>query len=171
MIKKYLCVMTGYDDTTEKYFKEIQGKLYDAGFSGTQTKDLPMHITLGVFSPDKENELIDKLTSVVNTTEAFDISFNHIGIFQGSRVLFIAPDTNKSLLDLKEAFGDSFGWTAHTTMLIDEPNNIYKAAPIVLDNFSSYIGKVTTLHLFEFFPKRRILTVHLKNKTDENKTI
>jgi len=95
--------------------------------------------------------------------KVFDVTFNHIGIFGGSNsnVLFIAPDSDKHMLELKENFGDSFGWTPHTTMIIDKPDVILKTLPIVLDEFSSFSGKITTLHLYEFWPTRHILSVHL----------
>lgn len=46
-------------------------------------------------------------------------------------------------------------------MLIDEKETIPKALPIVMDAFSSFSGKVTTLHLYEFWPARHILSVQL----------
>ena len=162
MADKALYILAGYDDKTEKYLSNIQNKLYEHGFIGTHTKNIPQHITLGSFSVDKESMLIDLLQELSKQTNAFEVTFNHIGIFGGSKVLFIAPDTNDKLLKLKEQFGDSYGWTPHTTMLIDNPDIILEALPYVLNGFSSFSGKVTTLHLYEFFPTRHILSVHFK---------
>lgn len=78
-------------------------------------------------------------------------------------VLFIAPDSSKELLELKENFGESFGWTPHTTMIIDKPEVILKTLPIVIKEFSSFCGQITTLHLYEFWPTRHILSVCLMN--------
>ena len=77
--------------------------------------------------------------------------------------MFIAPDHNAELLKLKEEFGDSFDWTAHTTMLIDRPETVYRALPILMEDFSAFRGRVNALHLYEFFPARHILSVALKN--------
>jgi 2'-5' RNA ligase len=159
MSEKILCVMAGFDDITEKHLFKMQSNLYEKGFIGTQTKDLPQHITLGVFPVEKENELIDLVTQVSKEFKPFDIAFNHIGIFGGSRVLFIAPDPNAQLLGLKENFGESFNWTPHTTMLIDESETIYKALPVVADNFEAFQGQVQEIHLFEFWPTRHILSL------------
>ena len=82
-----------------------------------------------------------------------------MGIFGGSSVLFIAPDPNRGLLELKERFGDSYNWTPHTTMIIDKPENVIKALPLVMNEFTAFSGKVTSLHLYEFFPTRHILSV------------
>lgn len=73
--------------------------------------------------------------------------------------MFVAPDPNYELIELKERFGDSYNWTPHTTMLIDNPDTIYKALPLVMNEFSAFDGKVTSLHLYEFFPTRHILSV------------
>lgn len=163
MADKALYILAGYDDKTEEYLSGIQNKLYEKGFSGTHTKNILQHITLGSYPVDKEKDLKDLLQRISATSKAFDVTFNHIGIFGGSNsnVLFIAPDSSKELLELKENFGESFGWTPHTTMIIDEPDVILKALPIVLNEFSSFGGKITTLHLYEFWPTRHILSVHL----------
>lgn len=41
----------------------------------------------------------------------------------------------------------------------DNPDTIYKALPLVMNEFSAFDGKVTSLHLYEFFPTRHILSV------------
>jgi hypothetical protein len=76
--------------------------------------------------------------------------------------LFVAPDTNAALLSLKENFEGSFDWTPHTTMLIDSPENILRATSVVAGTFSKFRGKVTHLHLYEFWPTRHILTSALQ---------
>lgn len=153
--------MAGYDEATEKRLATIQHQLYENGYVGTHTKDLPQHKTLGTLLLDKDKSLIDLVTKVANETRKFEISFNHIGIFGGSKVLFIAPDTNYNLLQLKENFGDSFDWTPHTTMLIDDVDHIMSAIPIVSKNFNSFRGLVQSIHLYEFWPIRQILSVNL----------
>ena len=159
MSDKALYVMAGYDDKTEKYLANIQNKLYERGFIGTHTKNIPQHITLGSFSIDKKSELKNLLQELSKQIKPFEITFNHIGIFGGSKVLFVAPDTNQKLLDLKERFGDSYNWTPHTTMIIDNPDTICEALPFVMNEFTAFEGKITSLHLYEFFPTRHILSV------------
>ena len=105
MENKALYVLAGYDDRTEKYLSGIQEKLYAQGFSGVHTKGIPMHMTLGSFPCDKEGELKALVQKTAEEVSAFDVTFNHVGIFGGN---------------------------------------------------------VTSLHLYEFFPTRHILTVDLK---------
>lgn len=161
MADKALYVLAGYDDRTEMYLANIQNKLYEYGFTGTHTKNIPQHITLGSFSTEKETELVDLLRKLSMEVPSFELTFNHIGIFGGGRVLFVAPDSNEQLLKLKEMFGDSYNWTPHTTMIIDDPDVILKALPIVLHDFSSFCGRIETLHLYEFWPTRHIMSVKL----------
>lgn len=162
MEDKALYILAGYDDKTEEHLAGIQNKLYEQGFVGVHTKNLPQHITMGSFPVEKEEELKEQLKELSRNASPIDVTFNHVGIFQGGKVLFIAPDPSKEMLDLKENFGSSYDWTAHTTMLIDETDVLCKALPIVLDNFSSFAGKISYLHLYEFFPSRHILTVKLE---------
>lgn len=162
MADKALYVLAGYDSETERDLSSLQNKLYEKGFSGQQTKNIPQHITLGSFPVEMEQALIARLQAVAQETTEFPVTFNHIGIFGGAKVLFIAPDCNRELLALKDNFGKEQGWTPHTTMLIDEPEVILQAAKIILEQFSSFAGNVTTLHLYEFWPTRHILSVELK---------
>lgn len=162
MADKALYILAGYDSDTENALSALQNRLYEKGFSGQQTKNIPQHITLGSFPVEMEQELAARLQAAAKETAAFDVTFSHIGIFGGARVLFVAPDTNRELLGLKELFGCAAGWTPHTTMLIDEPEVVMQAAAVLLERFSAFAGKVTALHLYEFWPTRHILSVELR---------
>lgn len=161
MSDNFLCVMAGYDKDTEEYLASIQNALYAAGFTGTHTKNIPQHITLGTYSVDRETELVTLVRRVATETKMFSVSFNHIGIFGGSKVLFIAPDPDRNLLTLKERFGDSRHWTPHTTMLIDQPDTICAALPIVAEQFSAFVGEVQSIYVYEFWPTRHIISLSL----------
>lgn len=163
--EKFLCVLAGYDDRTEQRLAAMQNSLYEAGFSGTQTRDIPMHITMGTFAVEEEQSLSERLRRVAADTGPFFVHLSHVGMFGGSRVLFAAPDCSRELLALRERFSDSRPfppvWVPHTTMLIDRPETVYRALPVLMEAFEPVIGKITCLHLYEFFPSRHILTVTL----------
>ena len=166
MENKSLYILAGYDDKTEEVLSGMQNRLYEKGFSGVQTKDIPMHFTLGSYSTEQEEELKERLIKIRENYPAFDVSFNHIGLFKlpETEVLFVAPDVSKEMLGLKGFFMDSndkFKWTAHTTLLIDKPDEIQRAIPLVMDDFSPLEGKVNTLYLYEFWPTRLVATVKL----------
>jgi 2'-5' RNA ligase len=160
MKDKFLCVMAQYDRETELKLKEIQKLLLDNGFVGKQTPNLPYHITLGSFDTSQEELLKEKLEMVSQQFHSFDIKLSNIGLF-GLDVLFIAPSVNHQLLTLQQCFNndyaDGFGWTAHTTMLIDDKEIIQKALPYVANKFRSFTGRIESISLYEFWPTRFIL--------------
>ena len=167
MAGKALYVLAGYDDRTETILSGMQDKLYELGFSGIQTKNIPMHFTLGSYSPDQEEVLKERLLKISDTHESFPVSFNHVGLFRlpENDVLFVKPEVSREMLELKDCFYDSqdqYNWSSHTTLLIDKPQVIREALSAVLDEFSSFEGKAAVLHLYEFWPTRHILTVRLK---------
>lgn len=160
---KALYILAGFDDATEARLAGIQNALYDAGFVGSQTKGIPMHVTLGAFSTDRESELAALLESLSHEVEGFDVSLSHVGIFGGSRVLFAAPDASHELLALHERIDPSDDrWTPHATLLIDEPEVVQAALPLVMREFEPMRGRLTTLYLYEFQPPRFIKSVELK---------
>jgi hypothetical protein len=73
---------------------------------------------------------------------------------------------NYELLDLHKAFvrgciDDSLEWTAHTTILIDEAQNIQRALPLVVQSFKPLKARVESVSLYEFFPTRFIAKCNL----------
>lgn len=65
------------------------------------------------------------------------------------------------LLKLQQSFFPDCGngyhfWAAHATLLIDEPNMILKALPIVGENFKPFTARIESVALYEFFPARFI---------------
>ena len=169
MQEKFLCVMAGYDAETETRLAGLQNMLYENGFCGRHTKDIPQHITLGSFPLPEEDRLTTLLKDAAEKTRAFPVTFNHLGIFGGAQVLFVAPDASHALLSLKEIFGESFNWTPHTTMLIDDSEQIFAAQKLLTEKFSAFAGTVESLHLYEFWPTRHILTVRLEKQIDASR--
>jgi 2'-5' RNA ligase len=162
MSEKILCVLAGYDDVTEKYLSSIQQELYSKGFIGEHTRDIPMHITLGLYKPVQEPLVRELVLRAAEDTESFDVSLSHTGIFSGSKVIFIAPDITRQLLALKEYFGGSSGWVPHTTLLIDTPDNIYRSVPIITEAFKPLSAKIKHIYLYEFWPAKFLLKQKLK---------
>jgi 2'-5' RNA ligase len=152
--------MAQYDMETEQKLKEIQNLLLNNGFVGKQTPNLPNHITLGSFDISQEVLIKEKMEMVSKQFHKFDIILNNIGLF-GLDVLFIAPSVSHELLDLQQYFNNDFadglGWTAHTTMLIDDHETILRALPFVAYNFRSFTGKIESISLYEFWPTRHVL--------------
>lgn len=157
---KFLCVLGIYDGDTQRALAEYQDSILQAGFKGRQTMGIPFHVTLGTFPLERREELESKLNGF--KAGPMEVYFNHIGMFEGQQVLFIAPDVCGELLALKEAFSDEKGWTAHTTMLIDERENTIKAMELLGEKFRRFSGRIERAALYEFFPAQKRLEKNLK---------
>lgn len=160
MTGRFLCAMACYDAAGEALLGGWQQRLYDAGFKGEQSRDIPQHITLGTFPVDA----VERAVSAVRTAAAmapFAVSISHMGMFAGGRVLFAAPDVNRELLTLRERFGDSAGWVPHSTMLIDRPDEVERALPVLRECFAPALVTVSAIELYEFWPARFICRVPL----------
>ncbi len=154
--KTFLCAMAAYDEQTQRRIEEMRARLVQAGLVGRQTPDLPHHITLGIFQPSEREEADAAVDAALRQTRAFSVTFNHVGVFDGGQVLFLAPDTNRELLALKEHFGSSRGWTPHTTLLIDEPERVCQALPLALDGFEPFEGRVSEVLWYQFRPREKL---------------
>ena len=157
---KFLCVLGIYDREAQQELKEHQDAVLQAGFKGRQTMGIPFHVTLGTFPLERRGKLELKLSGL--ELGQFEVYFNHMGMFEGQQVLFLSPDVNGELLALKEAFSDEKGWTAHTTMLIDERENTLKAMEILGERFRRFSGRMERVELWEFFPAVKLSEKSLK---------
>lgn len=151
--KTFLCAMAVYDGPTQRRIEKIRESLTRAGLVGRQTKNLPHHITLGIFQPSEREDALAAMEEALRQTRAFPLAFNHVGVFGGGKVLFLAPDTTRELLTLKEHFGPSRGWTAHTTLLIHEPEEVCQALPLALEGFEPFEGRISGIQLYQFYPR------------------
>ena len=158
MQEKSLVLITQFDEETQNILVGYYDILRQNGFTGSQTKDIPYHFTLGshVYSIDCEKQLVDDLERICAETTRIDINLGYIGLF-GLKVLFIAPNMNFELLKLQQSFFPDCGngyhpWAAHATLLLDEPEMILKALPIVVENFKPFKAKIESVALYEFFP-------------------
>lgn len=151
---KFLCVLGIFDQQTQRVLGEHQRAILSQGFTGRQTMDIPFHVTLGTFGLEHREELEERLQGLnMGPVEVF---FNHIGLFEGEQVLFLAPDVDRELLALKEAFSDERGWTAHTTMLIDSRENVLAGLEILGKRFRRFSGRIERAALYEFFPSQKL---------------
>ena len=168
MQAKPLYLLAEFDGETQKTLAEYFEVLSQNGFVGSQTKDIPYHFTLGSRGVEFENQLLDALEKICPETAAVDVNLDHIGLF-GLNVLFIAPGMNCELLKLQRSFfpdcdcdDDCSAWTAHATLLIDEPEIILRALPLVAKNFKPMKARIESVAICEFFPARLIARYFLR---------
>ncbi len=169
MAETFLTLMADYDMAAQFRMDGWYNAIQRAGFSGTQTPGLNHHISLATFPVEAEAEAIALTKRIAAEYAPVEVHVSHVGLFAGSRVLFAAPESNPALTALQRACADDrplngHPWTPHTTMLIDTPENIVAALPVLMEKFEPFRGRITHLHLCAFWPTREILRVPLTGK-------
>ncbi len=119
----------------------------------------------GHVSLDKEREAVEITQKTAAAFSAVPVHISHMGLFAGGRVLFCAPERNPqldALHDACEKYPQKYPWTPHATLLIDEPDTVCAAVPVLVKHFAPFAASITRLHLCAFWPAREIMSVHLK---------
>lgn len=165
MAEQFLTLMADLDDASQEIMLGWYNSLKDAGFTGTQTPGLPYHISLATFPLEKEQEASALMKKVAAEYAPVSVHISYVGIFAGGKVLFGAPELSPELAALHEACAkdtmQKYPWTPHATLLIDEPETVYAAVPVLMKSFYPFVGKISRLHLCAFWPKREIASVEL----------
>ena len=166
MAESFLTLMADYDTASQFRMDEWYSAIQRAGFTGTQTPGLNHHISLATFPLEQEEEAIALTQRIAAEFAPVDVYISHVGLFAGGRVLFAAPEMNPALAALqKECSGgrllNMHPFTPHTTMLIDTPETICRALPVLMEKFEPCRARLTRLHLCAFWPTREIINVEL----------
>ena len=166
MAESFLCLMADLDEGVQKYMTAWYEELQKAGFTGTQTPNLPYHISLATYPLEMEDEVLANVKEVASEFSQVEVHLSHIGMFAGGQVLFAAPERNPELDKLQEAcqmgVPQQYGFTPHTTILIDDPKVVHAALPTFVKCFRPMTGRITRLHLCDFWPTREIAALELK---------
>ena len=162
---KNLYLLAELDNELQIELKDLDKAILESGLVGKQTKDIPYHITLCSFSLDYEKYLFNLLDDVSKQFSKIDMTFSSLGLF-GLKILFVSPDMNIELVNLynylkEKSLQKDDDLAAHVTLLIDDPENILKILPKISAKFSRLTGKITSISMYEFFPKRFIKRIEL----------
>lgn len=165
-MEKSLYLLAELDNDTQLKIRKFEKIISGNGFIGRQTLNIPYHITLGAYSTEYESflgNLLDKIW--VDFTE-INISYSGFGLFSLD-VLYLNPCMNKKLIELYDFVSEKSYYkgndlAAHTTIFMDEKENVYKIIPKITENFEKISGKIKYVSLYEFFPARFIRRIELK---------
>ena len=168
MAESFLTLMADYCEADQQRMSVWYDALQSAGFTGTQTPGLNHHISLATCRLAQEAEAIALTRAVAARDAPVDVAIRHAGVFPGGKVLFAAPDMTPELTALQQACSsgpvNGYPWTPHTTMLIDEPEVIGRALPVLMQHFTPLTATIDRLHLCAFWPTREILTIELTGR-------
>ena len=103
MAESFLCLMADLDEGVQKNMSEWYAEIKKEGFTGTQTPNLPYHISLATYPLEMEEEVLANVKKVAAEFSQVEVDLSHIGMFAGGSVLFAAPDRNPQLDMLQEA--------------------------------------------------------------------
>jgi len=78
MQEKALYILANFDEETQKTLAGYYDILQQSGFSGSQTRDIPYHFTLGSKNIKEEIDL----ERICEDTPCIEINLAHIGIFR-----------------------------------------------------------------------------------------
>jgi 2'-5' RNA ligase len=165
---KNLYIIAELDDDTQKIIENYEKIIFENGFIGNQTKDIPYHITLGRYSLEYENYLKDLLDNVGKKFKEINISYSGFGLFKLD-VLYLNPCMSIKLMELynfikEKSYYQDNDFAAHTTIYMDEPENIIKLLPKMVENSNKINGKIKYISLYEFFPKKLLKKIELKKE-------
>ena len=164
-MEKFLTIYAVYDDDTQKILKGYQDSLLEKGFLSSHSTDVPFHITLGSFPTSMLKELVERMEKVSLSSNQFEMEISGVNNF-GSRVLFVEPTPNESLLSIQKHFDMSYPhnltYHAHTTMLLSEESDVREAKNLLLDLFKPIKATIVAIEMGEFFPTRFICRNCLK---------
>ena len=166
MAESFLCLMAVLDDGVQKNMSTWYEALQKEGYTGTQTPNLPYHISLATYPLEMEKEVVENLEKVAAEFSQVEVHLSHIGMFAGGQVLFAAPERNPEMDKLQQTcqmgVPQQYPFTPHTTILIDKPEVVHAALPTFVKCFRPMVGKITRLYLCAFWPTREITMLELK---------
>lgn len=165
MQDKFLTVFAVFDDETQKILKDYQDKVLGLGYEGSQTMNIPFHISLGTYCVKDESKMVEKIREVCTNTKSFDIDLSKVNRF-GYKVLFIEPEINKALSNLHDLFDNTvfdngLPWHPHATIFMGEEKQVQEAEKLLQNIFKPIKARIVGIQMGEFFPARMITSKEL----------
>ena len=161
---KCLTVMAVLDDQTQKRMDALQQKILSTGLVGTQTMQIPFHISLGSYPPECVEEVLRSVRDTAGKQTSFAINLIGVNSFS-ERVLFLQPEENERLTALHRifdcAYPKGFPWVPHATLFCGEEAEVRTAKKTIEDTVFPICARVTAIELGRFFPAEKIERVYL----------
>lgn len=163
--KKFLTVMAVLDEETQLLMHGLQQRIITSGMLGTQTMNIPFHITLGSYPPECEKALVSRIAEISADTKEITLSFPRLHTF-GHTVLFAEPAENSDLnhlhLFFDSNYGNGFPWVPHATLFCGQNDEVIKAFSLIEKQFQAFQAKITAIELGRFFPAEFVCRYDLK---------
>jgi len=160
MNEPLLYALAIYDDESQEKIERWRSHMISKGFLGSQTKNIPHHITLCNLPLSMRDEVMEMLERA-RQLPSLDLPVTKTATF-ADRVLFLEPGPCSELKRLKEVFGTDPNWHPHTTMFLSDDGGAMKAKEVLDADFTPFTAMITAVELYEFFPSRFLGRVELE---------
>ena len=165
--KKFLTVMAVLDEETQQALGVIQEAIIEKFGEGTQTMDIPFHITLGSYPVDELERIKDRISVVAQKYQPFHLELVKYNSF-GNKVFFMEPRVTKELMELRKYFeydeAHGYNWVPHVTLWMGDEDKVssIKEKYCLLDKVIS--AHVVGIELGKFFPAEKITRIMFKEQ-------
>ncbi len=152
--------MAVLDEKTQNILSNIQKEIISVLPNGTQTMNIPFHITLGSYPPEMEEDVVEMVRAAVRSTSSFPIQLLGYGDF-GNMVLYAEPSIPAELVALRKRFecdyAESYPWIPHTTLFCGDCESVNLARTLLPKIDNPIRAEIVGIELGEFFPTRMIM--------------
>ncbi|AYC30479.1 2'-5' RNA ligase family protein [Paenisporosarcina cavernae] len=114
-------ILANFDDTLDKRIRELWSGLEIAGLTdyASQVADREPHVTLASYENVHVENFKRDMDSYFATQQAFPITFQSLGIFAKTDIIYLAPTVTSSLLQFHQSYYDAF------STYNEGPNSLY----------------------------------------------
>lgn len=161
MSETMYAIIATLDETTNQKIRNLWQELKDMSLSdyAYQVRDREPHITLADFETIAVEEVLESLGDKLNLTLPLELSFQAIGSFLGSSIVFLGPTKTPGLAKLHKHIHDLLGqlvavdsqyvpevWIPHLTLAnrIDE-DKLTQVYAHCLNNLEMTRGQITAI--------------------------
>jgi 2'-5' RNA ligase len=137
-----------FDTTTEDNIRDVWQRLAQSGVRVPGLTGLRPHVTLAACATDAIGEHCAMLADFVQRHAAFPIGFEHLGIFPGSRVVFLAPRITAQLTHIQAALVRMLAAADRTTLKFAEhlaPDNWIAHCTLVMGSAAELSTAISSL--------------------------
>lgn len=162
--EKFLTVYAVLDEATQQELTQLQNQILKKYPKGTQTMEIPFHISLGSFPVSLKEELVQRIVNCTKEMTPFSLDLQSVGHFN-NKVIFIEPKINEALVNLHQQFdgnfADGFSWHPHITLYIGMEEDGKEILSQLV--FKQKTAQIVAIELGKFFPTEIIINCPLKN--------
>ncbi len=144
-----------FDKENTEYIQSIKDYLKNNGIEDRERNWLP-HITIDLYKCDDKNEFINKVDSIVEKIDKFNLEFNNLNSFN-NETLYIEPYNKDNLMKLKILFNEELNkymldkrrdrkYAPHVTLCTND--ELEKSNLLASSKFKPFIAQVQYIWIY-----------------------